>query len=185
MVILSITSVMKTREIVSFKTDAVLKRKLEKLENRSDFIRNALLVALNNACEFCSGAGILNSEMRKHWKEFSQKHTIRECDDDDCNEIKVECGNKGIEASEPSAGAFEVLTFKVSSEIAELMKGIKNRSGFIRDAIISAFENICPWCKGSGVLNPKQKEHWVRFSKRHKQRECGDCHELKLVCAKN
>jgi hypothetical protein len=64
---------MKSQEIVSFKTDAVLKHKLEKLENRSDFIRNALLVALNNACEFCSGAGILSSEMRRHWRADHEK----------------------------------------------------------------------------------------------------------------
>lgn len=184
-VIHGITSVVKTQEIISFKTDSALKHKLENLTNRSDFIRNALLVALNNVCEFCKGAGILSSEMRRHWNDFSRKHTVVECDEDDCGEIKVNCGVKDESAQEATPGTLGVLTFKVSKEIAGLLKGIENRSEFIRNAIFAAFESICPWCKGSGVLNPKQKEHWTQFSKKHKQKECGDCHGLTLSCAKN
>jgi DnaJ-class molecular chaperone len=174
---------MKSHEILTFKADLSLRRKLEKLSNRSEFIRNALLVALKNACEFCSGSGILSSEKRRHWLEFAEKHTVKECDD--CQETEVECRTRKPESHGNEENNYEALTFKVSKGIAALLKGIKNRSEFIRNAVVTALENICPWCKGSGVLTPKQKEHWIKFSESHRMRKCGDCHELTLICAKN
>lgn len=77
----------------------------------------------------------------------------------------------------------EIITFKVDEPLMELLRGIENRSEFIRQAILSALENACPLCKGAGVLTPKQKEHWEEFARLHPIRECGDCHELHLVCS--
>ncbi len=76
----------------------------------------------------------------------------------------------------------EVITFKVDSTVAEAMQGIPNRSEFIRSAILSAFENTCPLCKGMGILSPDQRKHWKTFSRKHQVRECDDCHAFHLVC---
>ena len=77
----------------------------------------------------------------------------------------------------------EIVTFKADDTLLELMKGIGNRSEFIRSAILNALESACPLCKGTGVLSPKQKEHWDSFLQGHAVRECQDCHELHLTCS--
>ena len=78
----------------------------------------------------------------------------------------------------------DVVTFKVDEALLDLMKGIPNRSSFIRTALLNALENACPLCKGSGILTPKRKEHWREFSEAHHLEECGDCHEVSIVCEK-
>jgi hypothetical protein len=77
----------------------------------------------------------------------------------------------------------EVITFKVDATVAEAMRGIPNRSEFIRSAILAAFENTCPLCKGMGILSPDQLGHWRAFSENHQVLECDDCHAFHLVCA--
>ncbi len=79
----------------------------------------------------------------------------------------------------------EVLTFKVDKSLLDLMKGISNRSEFIRNAILAALENVCPLCKGVGVLTPHRKGHWENLTSRHRMQECKDCDELTIVCDKN
>ena len=76
----------------------------------------------------------------------------------------------------------EVITFKVDRALAEAMRGISNRSAFIRTAILSALDNTCPLCYGTGVLTPKQADHWQEFCHHHHVEECPDCHEAHLVC---
>ena len=78
----------------------------------------------------------------------------------------------------------EVITFKVDKNLLDLMKGVSNRSEFIRAAILSALESICPFCKGSGVFTPQKKEHWDEFLKVHQMTDCKDCHEVKIECVK-
>lgn len=77
----------------------------------------------------------------------------------------------------------EIVTFKVDASLWNLMRGIENRSEFIREAILAALGSTCPLCRGTGVLTPKQKEHWDAFASAHPLRECEECHELHLVCA--
>jgi hypothetical protein len=79
----------------------------------------------------------------------------------------------------------EIITFKVDESLMDALKGIPNRSAFIRSAILSALENACPLCKGTGILTPNQKEHWERFAQDHSLEECRECHEIHLVCARN
>ncbi len=79
-------------------------------------------------------------------------------------------------------GKSEVVTFKVDEALLEAMKGITNRSDFIRQAVTAALDSSCPLCKGTGVLSPDQKRHWESFTEDHAVRECGDCHQLHLVC---
>ncbi|NLF08373.1 MAG: CopG family transcriptional regulator [Pirellulaceae bacterium] len=76
----------------------------------------------------------------------------------------------------------EIVSFKADAPLMDAMAGISNRSEFIRAAILSALDSVCPLCKGSGILTPDQRNHWVEFSRNHTLSECGDCHALHLVC---
>jgi hypothetical protein len=76
----------------------------------------------------------------------------------------------------------ETVTFKVDEALWEAMRGISNRSEFIRAAILSALDSVCPLCKGSGILTPDQRKHWNKFSQKHPLAECEDCHAMHLVC---
>lgn len=76
----------------------------------------------------------------------------------------------------------EIITFKVDKKLAQAMAGVPNRSEFIRNAILAAFENVCPLCKGSGLLSPEQKQHWNEFSEHHSVTKCDDCEAYYLVC---
>jgi len=77
----------------------------------------------------------------------------------------------------------EIITFKVDESLLEAMKGIRNRSNFIRSAVVAALEGGCPLCHGTGVLTPSQREHWNSFIRDHSLEECQDCHETYLVCS--
>ena len=78
----------------------------------------------------------------------------------------------------------EIITFKVDEGLLEAIKGIPNRSEFIRGAIIRALGVVCPLCNGTGMLNPDQKSHWQEFAADHSVERCGDCHERFLVCSR-
>ena len=82
-----------------------------------------------------------------------------------------------------ASGKPEIVTFKADASLVDAMRGIPNRSDFIRGAILAALDGSCPVCRGTGTLSPKQGEHWKRFSKGHRLEECEECHELHLVCA--
>jgi len=77
----------------------------------------------------------------------------------------------------------EIVTFKVDPALSQAMRGIDNRSEFIRKAILAALENGCPLCGGAGVLTVSQKRHWEAFARDHTLEECADCHELHLTCS--
>ncbi len=77
----------------------------------------------------------------------------------------------------------EVITFKVDQSLATMMRGIENRSEFIRAAILQAMDNVCPFCRGSGVLTAHRKKHWDDLTKQHDLKECKECHDQVLVCA--
>jgi hypothetical protein len=76
----------------------------------------------------------------------------------------------------------EIITFKVDEPLWEAMRGIPNRSEFIRSAILRALDNACPLCKGTGSLTPDQRRHWEAFAETHHVEECSDCHAVHLVC---
>lgn len=77
----------------------------------------------------------------------------------------------------------ETITFKVDESLAEAMKGVPNRSEFIRTAILAALDNACPLCRGTGILTPDQRRHWEQFARDHSVEECADCHALYLACS--
>ena len=76
----------------------------------------------------------------------------------------------------------EIVTFKADRSLLEAMRGIPNRSAFIRAAILAALDSTCPLCRGTGVLSPDQRRHWDDFAEDHAVTECDDCHELRVVC---
>jgi len=71
----------KKEEVITFKVDTALAAALQCTANRSEFIRSAILAALDNTCPLCRGAGILNSEQQQHWRDFTRDHPVEECDD--------------------------------------------------------------------------------------------------------
>jgi len=77
----------------------------------------------------------------------------------------------------------EIVTFKVDRPLLAALNGVANRSEFIRAAVLSALDSTCPVCKGTGKLTMNQKSHWNAFAADHNVEECGECHELQLVCA--
>ncbi len=76
----------------------------------------------------------------------------------------------------------EVITFKADKDLMKLLKGIRNRSEFIRTAVLEALDNACPFCRGTGVLTTHRKKHWKDLAGHHPVKECRECHEEVLVC---
>lgn len=75
-----------------------------------------------------------------------------------------------------------IVTFKADDALLGALEGVENRSEFIRSAVLAALENICPLCKGRGILTPNQRNHWASFASDHGIEKCGDCQEIHLVC---
>ena len=76
-------------EIITFKVDESLYEALRRLPNRSEFIRSAILAAMENVCPLCNGTGCLTPEQRRHWEEFAEGHQVAECDD--CHATHLVC----------------------------------------------------------------------------------------------
>ncbi|MEW6501288.1 MAG: ribbon-helix-helix domain-containing protein [Thermodesulfobacteriota bacterium] len=76
-----------------------------------------------------------------------------------------------------------IITFKADEALAEALQGVSNRSEFIRNAILTALDNGCPLCQGTGILTPEQQKHWTRFIASHSLEKCGQCQAVHLVCA--
>lgn len=76
-------------EVISFKVDAALGEALKLVRNRSDFIRKAILLALEHECPLCQGTGILSTDGMKHWRNFSEHHHLHQCDD--CHDNYISC----------------------------------------------------------------------------------------------
>jgi hypothetical protein len=81
-------SVMK-EQVITFKVDRELQKALDRVPNKSEFIRNAILESLGNRCPLCSGTGILNEQQKKHWDSFMEHHSIEECSE--CRQVHIKC----------------------------------------------------------------------------------------------
>lgn len=75
--------------VVTFKVDEALRQALEGLPNRSEFIRSAIVAALDGACPLCKGTGILTAAQRNHWRDFARNHMLRRCSD--CDAVHLVC----------------------------------------------------------------------------------------------
>ncbi|MFC1895562.1 CopG family transcriptional regulator [Thermodesulfobacteriota bacterium] len=76
-------------DIITFKADAALSEAMRRVPNRSEFIRKAILAALDNVCPLCRGTGVFNPEQKAHWEEFVEDHCVRECEE--CHELHLVC----------------------------------------------------------------------------------------------
>lgn len=76
-------------EIITFKADGSLLAAMRAVPNRSEFIRTAVLAALESSCPLCNGTGVLTPNQRKHWKAFAEDHAIEQCGR--CHEFHVVC----------------------------------------------------------------------------------------------
>ncbi|MFW6286794.1 MAG: CopG family transcriptional regulator [Candidatus Sumerlaeota bacterium] len=77
------------QHVVTFKADDALIESLSSVPNRSEFIRSAIVAALEGACPLCMGTGILTPSQRDHWREFARNHPVEECSD--CHELHLVC----------------------------------------------------------------------------------------------
>jgi hypothetical protein len=77
------------RETVTLKVDEALWQALQGVPNRSEFIRSAILVAMDSVCPLCKGSGILTPDQRRHWREFAKNHPLEECED--CHAMHLVC----------------------------------------------------------------------------------------------
>ncbi len=76
-------------QVVTFKADEKLLAAMADIPNRSEFIRSAILAALDGVCPLCHGNGVLSPSQRRHWKEFARSHVVTECGD--CKERHLVC----------------------------------------------------------------------------------------------
>ncbi len=75
--------------IITFKADEFMMAALENIPNKSEFIRSAILAALDETCPFCSGTGTLNPHQKIHWSHFLEEHHLTHCKE--CNGVEVRC----------------------------------------------------------------------------------------------
>ena len=61
------------------------------IANRSQFIRTAILNALESACPLCKGSGTLTPNQWSHWETFSTDHFVEECEE--CHESRLVCNS--------------------------------------------------------------------------------------------
>jgi len=87
--------------VVSFKVDDALWEALQRVPNRSEFIRSAVVAALDGACPLCRGTGILTTAQRRHWREFARTHALRRCSD--CDALHLVCAADADYEAESSA----------------------------------------------------------------------------------
>ena len=62
---------------------------MQGIQNRSEFIRAAILAALDSVCPLCKGSGILTPDQRRHWESFAKTHSLEECGD--CHAVHLVC----------------------------------------------------------------------------------------------
>jgi hypothetical protein len=77
------------RQIITFKAEEALVEAMEDIPNRSEFIRSAILAALDGVCPLCHGTGVLSPHQRHHWEDFSRNHSVERCAE--CDEGKLVC----------------------------------------------------------------------------------------------
>ena len=75
--------------VITFKVDEGLARAMQGIPNRSEFIRSAILAALESTCPLCRGTGIMTPDQSRHWNKIASNHAIRECDE--CHAFHIVC----------------------------------------------------------------------------------------------
>jgi hypothetical protein len=65
--------------IVAFKVEEELAEFLDKLQNKSEFIRKAIIAQLGMACPLCAGSGIVPRGLHDHYAPVLREHNQRPC----------------------------------------------------------------------------------------------------------
>src|SRR6476469_3775765 len=66
--------------VVAFKVEEELAELLDKLPNKSAFIRKAIAAQLGVACPLCQGKGVVPRGVHDHYAPLLQKFNSRDCD---------------------------------------------------------------------------------------------------------
>src|ERR1700676_422576 len=67
-------------EVVAFKVEKELADLLNKLPNKSAFIRNAIAAQLGVACPLCKGQGVVPRGVHDHYAPLVAQVSSRQCD---------------------------------------------------------------------------------------------------------
>jgi hypothetical protein len=86
---------------ITLKVDPAFAEIIDRLPNKSEFIRNAILGALENTCPLCQGTGVLSPEQKEHWESFTQHHLVKTCES--CRAVYLECDAGCSTAKKPSS----------------------------------------------------------------------------------
>ncbi|HYT94094.1 MAG TPA: hypothetical protein VEL76_35590 [Gemmataceae bacterium] len=66
--------------VVAFKVEAELADFLNKLPNKSAFIRKAIAAQMNTACPLCNGAGMVTRGLHDYYAPLIQRVNLRNCE---------------------------------------------------------------------------------------------------------
>lgn len=67
-------------QIVAFKAEEELAQFLNKLPNKSAFIRKAIVAQLGMTCPLCTGTGVVPKGIHDHYTPLLNKQNVRKCD---------------------------------------------------------------------------------------------------------
>src|SRR5438067_5503505 len=67
-------------QIVAFKVESDLAEFLDKLPNKSEFIRRAILAQFGMTCPLCAGSGVVARGVHDHYKPVIATHDYRPCE---------------------------------------------------------------------------------------------------------
>src|SRR5688572_2778915 len=67
-------------QIVAFKVEEELAEFLDKLPNKSEFIRRAILAQFGMTCPLCSGSGVVARGVHDHFKPVLASQNERPCE---------------------------------------------------------------------------------------------------------
>jgi hypothetical protein len=85
-------------DLITFKVEPSLAELINRMPNKSEFIRKAILGALESSCPLCQGTGVLTPEQQGHWKRFAEHHRVETCGE--CQAVYVQCDSSTT--SEPA-----------------------------------------------------------------------------------
>ena len=66
----------------------------------------------------------------------------------------------------------KIVAFKVEEDLAEFLGKLKNKSEFIRKAILAQFSMECPLCTGSGVVPRGLHDHYKPVIQKENKHPC-------------
>ena len=67
-------------QIVAFKVEPELAEFLNKLDNKSEFIRKAIIAQFGMTCPLCNGSGVVPRGLGNHYKPILAANATRPCD---------------------------------------------------------------------------------------------------------